>query len=333
MWTCQVIEELGDLGGEAMDRFEMTGGEEEEVLRLLASLVMEMRDKDVVEGVMKVWKQEEEVETAWEELLSAGAEQLKEQKENMVVPEPMRLLEQLANLASPSILLRHLVPLARDESVCVADRLALVKLLKHLDVQDDEEESVLDSSNLANLYQTQHAVQQILPSFSVAEVDLVSTQSKLNLLEQLLTACEGVLEVQQVAQVAKDWELDSWLFTVARRLLQLDHGSQAVVELLVSDDLAETRLTEGEAEKLLEFGESDGLARAMLILGLGVESSYPTALEVQYDSIHTTLVRCKIKLCAGVTKRRVLLLHISLAYCEAEVSGSFGLGPCSASPC
>ena len=327
------MEELGDLGGEAMDRFEMTGGERADVMRLLASLVMEEKETLVVEGVMKVWKQEEEVETAWEELLSAGAEQLKEQKENMVVPEPMRLLEQLANLASPSILLRHLVPLARDERVCVADRLALVKLLKHLDVQDDEEESVLDSSNLANLYQTQHAVQQILPSFSVAEVDLVSTQSKLNLLEQLLTACEGVLEVQQVAEVAKDWELDSWLFTVARRLLQLDNGSKAVVELLVSDDLAETRLTEGEAEKLLEFGESDGLARAMLILGLGVESSYPTALEVQYDSINTTLVRCKIKLCAGVTKRRVLLLHISLAYCEAEVSGSFGLGPCSASPC
>merc|ERR1712010_133138 len=91
-------------------------------------------------------------------------------------------------------------------------------------------------------------------------------------------ACEAVSEVQKVAEVAKDWELDSWLFTVARRLLQLDHGSQAVVELLVSDDLA--IMNEGEAEKLLEFGNSDGLDCAMLILGLGVESSYPKALQV-----------------------------------------------------
>ena len=268
-----------------MDRFEMTGGEEAEVLRLLANLVMEMKEKEVVEGVMKVWKQEEEVGTAWEELLSAGAEQLKEQKEDMVVSEPMKLLEQLANLAAPSILSRHLVPLARDERVGVADRLALVQLLKHLDVQEDEGESVLDSSNLANLYQTQHAIQQILPSFSVTEVDLISTQSKQNLLEKLVATCEGLSEIQQVAEVAKDWELESWLFTVARRLLQLDHGSQAVVELLVSEDLAKTRLNEGEAEKLLEMGEAESLASAMLILSLGVESSYPKALQVKYESI------------------------------------------------
>jgi len=303
--SIQVMEELGDLGGEAMDRFEMTGGERTDVMRLLASLVME-EEKVVVEGVMKVWKQDEEVEVGWEELLSAGADQLKEQKkENMVVSEPIKLLEKLANLASPSTLSRHLVPLARDERVCVADRLALVQLLKHLDVQEDEGESVLDSSNLANLYQTQHAIQQILPNFSVAEVDLVSTRSKLNLLEQLLIACEAVSEVQKVAEVAKDWELDSWLFTVARRLLQLDHGSQAVVELLVSDDLA--IMNEGEAEKLLEFGNSDGLECAMLILGLGVESSYPKALQVlqKEESCSFTL--------ALLIVRRNLVAELALA--------------------
>jgi len=279
--SIKVMEELGEEGGDAMDRFEMTGGEEAEVLWLLASLVMEMKEKEVVEGVMKVWKQEEEVETAWEELLCAGAKQLKEQKENMVVSEPMKLLEQLSNLASPSILSQHLVPLARDERVGVADRLALVQLLKHLDVNEDEGgESVLDSSNLANLYQTQHAIQQILPSSSVTEVDLVSTQSKQDLLEKLLAACGWLSEIQQVAEVAKDWELDCWLFSVARRLLQLDHGSQALVDLLVSEDLAKIRLNDGEAEQLLELGESDGLDSAMLTLSLGVESSYPKALKV-----------------------------------------------------
>ena len=324
------MEELGDLGVEAMDRFEMTGGEEADVIRLLASLVMEAKEKKVVEGVMKVWKQEEEVETVWEELLIAGADQLKEQNENMVVSEPMKLLEKLASLASPSIISRHLVPLARDERVSVADRLALVQLLKHVDVQEDEGESVLDSSNLANLYQTQHDIQQILPSFSVTEVDLVSTQSKQNLLEKLLTACEGVLEVQQVAEVSKAWELECWLFTVASRLLQLDQGSEAVVELMVSD-LEETRLNDGEAEKLLGLGEGDGLTSALLILSLGVESSYPRALQVQRKS---TLVQIKnVKLCAGVKRRRVVFLHFSLAYCPAEISGCFSLGPHFACPC
>ena len=279
----QVMEELGDLGGEAMDRFEMTGGEKADVMRLLASLVME-KEKAVVEGVMKVWKQEEEVETVWDELLSAGAEQLTEQKGIQIVSEPMKLFEQVLSMVTPSILSRQLVPLAKDDRVCVADRLALVQLLKHLDVQEDEGESVLDSSNLVNLYQTQHAIQQILPSFSVTADDLLSSQSKLNLLEQLLTACEGVSEVKQVSEVAKDWELDSWLFKVASRLLQLDHGSHAVVELLVSEDLAKIGLSEGEAEKLLELGETDGLASAMLILGLGVESSYPRALQVQQQN-------------------------------------------------
>jgi len=301
------MEGLGDQEGQVMDRFEMTGGEEAEVLRLLANLVMEMKEKEVVEGVMKVWKQEEEVKTAWEELLSAGAEQLKEQKEDMVVSEPMKLLEQLANLAAPSILSRHLVPLARDERVGVADRLALVQLLKHLDVQEDEGESVLDSSNLANLYQTQHAIQQILPSFSVTEVDLISTQSKQNLLEKLVAACEGLSEIQQVAEVAKDWELESWLFTVARRLLQLDHGSQAVVELLVSEDLAKTRLNEGEAEKLLELGEADGLASAMLILSLGVESSYPRALQVIQEE-----ATCSYTLALLIVQRK-LVASLALA--------------------
>ena len=284
MWTCQVIEELGDLGGEAMDRFEMTGGEEEEVLRLLASLVMEMRDKDVVEGVMKVWKQEKEVDAVWEELLRAGAEQLKGQSENVIVSEPMKLLEQISQLISPSILSRHLVPLAREEMVDVADRLALVGLLKDLDVKEDEGESVLDSSQLANLYQTQHDIQKILPSFTVTETDLTSTQSKQNLLEKLLAGCEGVLEVEQVAEVAKDWELDSWLFTVVNRLLQLDHGTQSVVELLVGNDLDETRLSEEEAEELLKLGEADGLAGAMLILSLGLESSYPRVVQVKSES-------------------------------------------------
>ena len=52
--SIQVMEELGDLGGEAMDRFEMTGGERADVMRLLASLVMEEKETLVVEGVMKV---------------------------------------------------------------------------------------------------------------------------------------------------------------------------------------------------------------------------------------------------------------------------------------
>ena len=56
-----------------------------------------------------------------------------------------------------------------------------------------------------------------------------------------------------------------------------------MVELLVSDDLA--IMNEVEAEKLLKFGNSDGLDCAMLILGLGVESSYPKALQVQSKSI------------------------------------------------
>ena len=268
-----------------MDRFEMTGGEEADVMRLLASLVMEEKEKAVVEGVMKVWKQEEDVEAVWDELVIAGAEQLKEQKGNIIVLKPMKFFERLVSLASPLVLSRHLVPLARDERVCVADRLALVQLLKHLDVQEDEGESVLDSSNLVNLYQTQHAIQQILPGSSVTADDLLSAQSKLNLLERLLTACDRVSDVQQLSEVSKDWEVDSWLFTVARRLLQLDPGTQAVVELLVNGDLANTGLSEGEAEKLLEFGEADGLACAMLILGLGVKSSYPKALQV-----HTTRI-------------------------------------------
>lgn len=270
---------------------------------------------------MKVWKQEEEVETAWEELLCAGAEQLQEQKENMVISEPMKLLEQLSNLASPSTLSQHLVPLARDERVGVADRLALVQLLKHLDVHEDDGESILDSSNLANLYQTQHAIQQILPNSSVTEVDLVSNQSKQDLLEKLLAACGGLSEIQQVAEVAKDWELESWLFSVARRLLQLDHGSQALVELLVSEDLTKTKLNEGEAEQLLELGEADGLASAMLILSLGVESSYHKALKVlqEEDTCSYTLALLIVhrKLVASLTLAPVLPALVNVCL-EAE---------------
>ena len=110
------MEDLGDLGGEAMDRFELTAGEEIEVVRLLASLIMEGMDKEVVEAVMKVWKQEEVVEDVWEELLIAAAEQLRGQRE-IIVSEPMGLLERLAILAPPLIFSRHLpqhINLAKD---------------------------------------------------------------------------------------------------------------------------------------------------------------------------------------------------------------------------
>merc|ERR1712029_275631 len=109
----------------------------------------------------------------------------------------------------------------------------------------------------------------------MGESDLVSTESKGVLLSRLLAECTGEAEVVQAAEVAKNWELDSWLFLVAQRLLQIDPRSEAVIELLIRQNA----LKEEEAEQLLKLGETNGLAGALLTLGLAVESNYPAALQ------------------------------------------------------
>ena len=270
--SVRVVEELGERLGEVVDRFEMTGGDEVEVVRLLATFLVEGRPLPVVEAVMQLWKQQEQVEGAWEEVVGALAGQVRGQ--GQVVAEPLALLERLAPSLPAALLSRLLAPLVTEDQVAIKDRLAIVHILKQL---GEGEEVEADTVELAELYQTQHELQQVLPELEVTREDLESADSRRRLLGRLLASCSSAVEVAKVAELSGGWEVEGRVFMVASRLLKID--PKEVVELLEGEE----DLSEDAAVRLVEEGEvvMDTVVGAHIVLKLGVEERFDQAIQVR----------------------------------------------------
>jgi len=269
--SVRVVEELGERLGEVVDRFEMTGGDEVEVVRLLATLLVEGRPLAVVEAVMQLWKQQEQVEAAWEEVVGALAGQVRGQ--GQVVAEPLALLERLAPSLPAALLSRLLAPLVTEDQVAIKDRLAIVHILKQL---GEGEEVEADTEELAELYQTQHELQQVLPELEVTREDLESADSRRRLLGRLLASCSSAVEVAKVAELSRGWGVEGRVYMVASRLLKID--PKEVVGLLEGEE----DLSEEAAVRLVEEGEvvMDTVVGAHIVLKLGVEERFDQAIQV-----------------------------------------------------
>jgi len=306
----EIIAKMGESNNDAVEEFEMTGGEVIKILQLLASLIVEGREVGVVMGIMQLWKQQkDEVCEAGLELLTATAAQLTDKDTVSITSSPILLLETLASqypLPGPEVS-DTLSTLCTDEKVSVSDRLALVRILKGLEVTATSSNE-LDSSFLADLYQTQHDIQNILPTFTVVNGDLEGTQSRLDLFHRLVTACSCAQEVTKVYSLVKEWEVletGELLSSVACRLLDLDTEGEQVLELLSG---AEEELSKSEAARVLEhyegFHKPKELLVVQLVLVLGVEERYPEVTQVLADQ-----ESCSATL-ASLIVRRGLVPHL-----------------------
>ena len=168
-----VVERLEERHKGVMDSFEMTGGEEVEVLGLVASLLLEAGEVEAVRGVLQVWWQQEDVGEAGLEVLAALTAQLTGQGP-AITPQPMEALAALLKQVSLPVpgVRRLLAPAATQDSLPVTHRLAIVRILKELEPGEDEEPGELDSSLLAELYQTLADIQEVLPQASLAREEL-----------------------------------------------------------------------------------------------------------------------------------------------------------------
>ena len=195
-----------------------------------------------------------------------------------MVAEPLALLERLAPSLPAPLLSRLLAPLVTEEQVTIKDRLAIVHILKQL---GEGEEVVADTVDLAELYQTQHELQQVLPGLEVAREDLESTDSRRRLLTRLLAACSSAEEVAKVAQLSGGWGVEGRVYQLASRLLKIE--PEEVVGLLEGEE----DLSEEEAARLVEEGEvvMDTMVGAHIVLKLGVEERFSQAIQVGHIAI------------------------------------------------
>merc|ERR550539_361801 len=216
-----------------IEMFEISGGDNLEISRLVTRLVLQGADQLFISGIIQIWKDGEEKE-GFLETLQAVVDQVADDGDT-ITEEPFKFIEIICQLEiiSNTELSSKLSPLCTNEMVPLQQRLALVKTLKKLKVELEADED-LDSSMLASLFETQHQIEKILPGFVVTKADLVCNFSKWALLERLTTECNSSQQLLELHSLIGNWENFKSEFSedqekncvlkLSLKLLQLDNG-------------------------------------------------------------------------------------------------------------
>ena len=305
----EVVERMGEEEGDAVDMFELTGGEEEEVARLVCGLVFEGR-METAQGVMRLWKQRMDVEVAGLDLVEAVVKQLSGDG-GEVTKEPLAVLELLASQYDLPVakVVELVTPLCTDDQLAVQDKLLLIKLVRGLQETPDPG---LDSSALTELYQAQAEVEEVLPGFVLVSGDLEGGQARGGLFARLLEACTTAGEVASIEELARQWQVEGRVAKAAVRMLLLEEEGSNALKLLEGEE----ELEQEEVEELLAGCREEGEVWVKLVLQLGVETRYGHVVEVlsRTSSCSPGLATLLVQRCLAP---RLVLSPIQPALCTA----------------
>jgi len=181
-----------------------------------------------------------------------------------------------------------LTPLTVLESVPVGRRLTFFNLLKGLGETSSSLVTDLDSNKLAELYKTQHEVQQFLPLLSVEQSDLESDVTKHRLFCRLLEESCTTDQAVRVYKLIGEWEgfeantldsdTDNCVLRMALRVLEIDKRSEILLEVLGGVD--ESNLPNNVAKSLLsKLDDGNKDLELKLVLTLAIEQKYENLLQ------------------------------------------------------
>ena len=281
---------------EVIDDFEMTGGDDLEIIKLVSRLISCEHQEEVILTVVQVWKQALESATAGlMEVLQANVDQISGDGP-VVCKDPFSLIKNLCEnfKVGAEEVSAAVSPLCTNEAVSVQDRLDLVRLLKTLEVAVVTE-SELDSSMLASLYETQHQLLTILPDFTVEKEDLQSFHTKYSLFQRAVAACSSGQQLVAVYRLVTAWDgfceeaadeaEQNCLLHTAMRLLELQQQDEKGGELmtLLRDSHQQPALPPTAARELLAECRQRNLGSGTvlkLVLTLAIAEEYEPALRV-----------------------------------------------------
>merc|ERR1719308_581730 len=293
--SIEVISKLDEKHSDIFDDFEMTGGDEMEIMKLVGNLVLQNKNMNVIKSLIQVWKLDlESCTSGLLEILQAAIDQILEFGQD-ISEEPFKLIENLVRYHDlPSKNLSELVsPLCTNEGVPVHKRLILIKLVKELKVEVGAE-SDLDSSALAALYETQHDIQKILPEFSVEKSNLADNTAKWELFNKVVDSCITTAQLLEVYQLVQKWEgfeeetVDAieknCALLVAYKMLTIDKEGKDLMRL--TSKIESGMLPEESSRNLISHCEEIGQTLLMikLVLQLKMENKYEEVLEILIDN-------------------------------------------------
>ena len=282
-----------------VDEFEMSAGEESVILKFLAKLIVIKSGPEVVENLIKLWKQEEDaVNVFLVELLQAVIDQIADSGQ-AITEEPFIFIENLAgfkSLPGPQ-LSSKLAPLCTNESLPVNQRLAFVKILKKIKTEcETSDTGDLDSSMLAALFEVQQDVVRILPDFVVEKSDIENNERRWSLFENILFECSSSKQLLEVYDLIQTWENfeqevsnykdKNCLLKLSQRLIDLDPVGHDLLNLfrrVESGPGLEQVFPTNIGKLLVQYCETlnNQILFVKLVLQLHYEEGYSSVLKVR----------------------------------------------------
>ena len=294
--SMDIFNSFGEDDQNYVDEFEITAGEESEILKFLSKLVVNKSRPEVVENFIKVWKQKEDaVNSSFIELLEAVIDQITHCGK-VITEAPVIFIENLSSLKSLPELSSRLAPLCTNESIPVNQRLAFVKILKQIKFDSETDDSAdLDSSMLAALFEVQQDVVRILPDFLVEKNEIENNISRCGLFERILFECVSSKQLLEVYDLIQNWENfekevstdkdKNCLLKLSRRLIDLDPAGRDLLNLfrrVESGPGLEQVFPTNIGKLLVQYCETltNKIVFIKLTLKLHYEDGYSSALKV-----------------------------------------------------
>jgi len=205
-----IISQTEDTMQKYFDKFELTGGEDNKILKLISDMVDDGEDRAAIENIIQIWKQDasdknETVSSVMLLILQLSSDQMQDPTKPSFIRSPHRCIEVLAeDWSLPVDKVSELIsPLCTSDKVPIPQRLSFVRLLKNLNADSQDDEG--DGAMLAELYETQHALESFLTGEEVRQADLATHESRYELFERILGKC---IEPRQLVELG--WLTTKW---------------------------------------------------------------------------------------------------------------------------
>ena len=296
--SSDIIKEFNEEELAYIDKLEMTAGDVIEIYKLLAELIVNRKDKELVSGIVNIWQGDsEKITDGYIQLLKAVIDQVIIGTE-VISEDPYVVMENICKFYElPGELVSPLLsPLCTNDMVPVHNRLSLVKTLKMMEIAVETPSEDLDSSMLATLFETQQDLVKILPQFSVDKSDLVDNEAKWKLLERLVSQCTNAQQLVQTHELIGNWENFEFehatdperncILMIGKKLLHLESNGHVLVNLLQKMEPHFAKLFPTNIAKvLLQHCETlkNKIVFVKLVFFLQVEENYSEALQVSYN--------------------------------------------------
>ena len=287
--TTEILSSLSEEELQAVDRLELTGGDEDKIAEFFIRLINSGAEEHLVRKLMVIWKQDDTViDDGFSKIFSVCVESLKTESEKRreLTSCIRRLVEEFE--FCPDNMRSVLSPLCTMESLSVSDRLVFVQLIKGTEKNEEEEEE-FDSNLLSELYQVQEKLNGIIPGCTVTERDLESLQSKTEMLDRIIVQCGTTEQLLKLGTFIAEYFSQNketcrlCQLKLVKRCTEIEPNSGKIVDLVLrfrdylkNVDIEETLSLCMEKEKELFV---------LLVLKLELEEKYADITKVKIHSI------------------------------------------------